>query len=83
MYDNELKQKKTKIKPRITHRLDLLQVDLESFLVSEMSYLGRKATERVTRGQLILSWGKKGLLNSIKRQAYTSDRDTGEQEPYL
>ena len=44
-----LKQKKMKIKPRITHTLDLLQVDIESFLASEISYLGRKAAERPTK----------------------------------
>lgn len=39
----------------ITHRLDLLQVDLRSFLASGTFFLGCEATERATIWQVMNS----------------------------
>lgn len=86
MYDNEFEIEENENKTKDNTYIRLATSWPREFL-GERNQLFRSqsrwATNEVTRGQLILSWGKKGLLNSIKRQAYTSDRDTGEQEPYL
>jgi len=35
------------------HLVDLLQVDVRSFLVSRVSFLGRQASDKVARGRLV------------------------------